>query len=92
LISVSSVASALVGFLSVWFNWVVKKTSAKLAAKAGAVAGRKSGDRKGAIRRGEAHTTRVAEEAAQPGSIAYDAEDIEEANRFGAALCRQHAR
>jgi len=25
-------------------------------------------------------------------AIAYDAEDIEEANRIGAALCRQHAR
>lgn len=27
-----------------------------------------------------------------PARISYDASDIEEANRIGAALCRQHAR
>ncbi len=40
-------------------------------------------------------TSRVAEDpsdGSQPAPILYDAEDIEEANRIGAALCRQHAR
>ena len=42
----------------------------------------------------KASTSRVAEEAPQeyPAPIQYDAEDIEEANRIGAALDRQHAR
>ena len=34
----------------------------------------------------------IAQKTLVPAGIAYDAEDIEEANRIGAALCRQHAR
>ena len=56
-----------------------------------------------ARKKGRAFSVRRREgqgKANAPGSVAagastplrYDAEDIEEANRIGAALCRQHAR
>ena len=62
--------------------------------------GRKSGretvvvrDRDGRIlSRGAKGIVRKTPAPAVPAGIAYDAEDIEEANRIGAALCRQHAR
>ena len=63
-------------------------------------AGSKSGhgivvvrDREGRISsRGQKGIAQKAPASAMPAAIAYDAEDIEEANRIGAALCRQHAR
>lgn len=62
--------------------------------------GRKSGhegvtahDREGrVIVRGAKGPAQKLAAPAVSAAIAYDAEDIEEANRIGAALCRQHAR
>ena len=63
-------------------------------------AGSKSGHGTGVIRdrdgrissRGQKGIAQKAPVSAMPAAIAYDAEDVEEPNRIGAALCRQHAR
>src|SRR5260221_14708257 len=44
-----------------------------------------------AVRRAKS-ATQNGRAPAPHGTIAYDAEDIEEANRIGVAVCRQHAR
>lgn len=81
--------------------WEMKKVAANPTPKAGKNSGRN------ALRRGSFEVVTVVRgrdttivrrgkivggEVSAPESMRYDAEDIEEANRIGAALCRQHAR
>ena len=67
----------------------MKKVARKASApKTVSPSGRKTG-RASAVRR--ARTGSNGHRAKRPTPISYDAEDIEEANRLDAAICRQHA-
>lgn len=76
----------------------MKEAPAKTHSKSEAVSVRKDGG-SGAVvvgRNGERQAVSCKVKAVAGGILApealrYDAEDIEEANRIGAALCRQHA-
>jgi len=54
--------------------------------------GRHRLDLKAIARRLFSGKKKTAAEEAEPKPLIYDAEDIEEANRIGEAICKQHAR